>query len=563
MKKIVSLLFFIVLSQNPSIAQYVYGDENMNSSEFTSTVQPPIENEAPVFSNYTVKTETSSVLEYDSGTRIKVPSNAFIDKNGNLVKGKVDIKFREFTNPIDIYLSGIPMTVEQGNQKEFFQSAGMVEIRASQNGEEVFPNPDGEMIKIEITSSQLGNNFQLYNLDESTGEWIEESKDEILWSSNNLDDDPNNNTLTNNNQFNPRINYVPPPRKPEINFSISITKLYRRKSPFKVLAYANLLQFKIEAHTTYPRKNKKIEKERNYNYIHKPSYEFHKYKKMTWFYDGKNKAAADDFLSKVRNSYQYYSRNGNKDTLAKYTIEDIIITPNLQQDNYNIEFKCKGITKTLQAYPYFGTSNPISIQKKNERFYKYYKEHYQKRCVEWKRLEAIHKEKYAEYEIQLASYDSAYAIYKEQYQEYRRLQLQGFLSADQKQKGYTRRQIPAFTFGILNIDKIMKSLDEEILVEFKSEEKDKVNYSKVIVFDETNNALLTYYPDEKVRFDRSAKNSLLVILDNQLVAMIEPKVFKNKIDNSRRSQKRKSFQITPIEKDVLDKKMISDVLASN
>ena len=60
------------------------------------------------------------------------------------------------------------MTVEENSKKEFFQSAGMVEFRANQNGEEIFPNPDGESIVIEITSTQTDEDFNLYTLDENS-----------------------------------------------------------------------------------------------------------------------------------------------------------------------------------------------------------------------------------------------------------------------------------------------------------------------------------------------------------------------------------------------------------
>ena len=171
--KTFSTIAFLFLFFIPIIsAQFVYGDELQDEEldEKITTVQPPIAALQPTMTEYTVNAKKGKTISTGVDTKIIIPPNAFVGRNGNIIIGKVDIQYREFKNPLDIFLSGIPMTIEENGKKEFFQSAGMVEFRANQNGEEIFPNPDGEPIVIEISSSQTDKDFNLYTLDENSGE---------------------------------------------------------------------------------------------------------------------------------------------------------------------------------------------------------------------------------------------------------------------------------------------------------------------------------------------------------------------------------------------------------
>lgn len=80
-----------------------------------------------------IDAEEEFVYEGQFGTEVKVPANAFVDNEGNPVKGKVDLRVREFHGLKDVFLSGITMQSKEGD--EVMQSSGMIEIRAYQNGD--------------------------------------------------------------------------------------------------------------------------------------------------------------------------------------------------------------------------------------------------------------------------------------------------------------------------------------------------------------------------------------------------------------------------------------------
>ena len=117
---------------------------------------------------YSVNAMTGSVVEYGSGTRISVPAMAFEDANGTPVQGNVDISYREFRDPIDIVLSGIPMKYDSGGVVGDFKSAGMFEMEASQNGSEVFLR-QGKNVDLKFAVTDTASNYNFYRLDEKKG----------------------------------------------------------------------------------------------------------------------------------------------------------------------------------------------------------------------------------------------------------------------------------------------------------------------------------------------------------------------------------------------------------
>ena len=113
-----------------------------------------------------------------TGTRIKVPGRAFEDKEGNKVNGPVTFKYREFHDAADILASGIPMVYyDHQDMPHDFQTAGMMEVRAFQNGEEVFL-AEGEELNFEMASFTDEPDHKLYYLDPQEG-WKDEGEMEI------------------------------------------------------------------------------------------------------------------------------------------------------------------------------------------------------------------------------------------------------------------------------------------------------------------------------------------------------------------------------------------------
>ena len=140
---------------------------------------PPIPSADIVADEYQISPTKDTVIYHKSGSVISIPKNAFLDEKGNVITTPVALKFRMFSNPLDIYLAGIPMNFINENGEELvFESAGMFEINASNNGKAVQVNPNNK-IKVDAVSFSDNSKFNRYDLDPKTNTWRELGKDEI------------------------------------------------------------------------------------------------------------------------------------------------------------------------------------------------------------------------------------------------------------------------------------------------------------------------------------------------------------------------------------------------
>jgi len=101
-------------------------------------VNPPIEEAQEAFSEYTVEDAyQGGVYKYKSGSKLVIPPKAFTSRSGEIVSGKVDIKYREYHDYVDFFVSGIPMRYDSAGVEYILESAGMIEIYGEKNGERV------------------------------------------------------------------------------------------------------------------------------------------------------------------------------------------------------------------------------------------------------------------------------------------------------------------------------------------------------------------------------------------------------------------------------------------
>ncbi len=184
---------------------------------------PPIPSLDIPYQTFTIDPSQPNVLYSKHGAKIAIPVNAFLDKDGNIIKGKVQLSFREFYNPLDFYLAGIPMEFNDNGVEKVFESAGMVELIAKSNNNELFVNPSNK-IKVDLYSWTKSKDFNLYDLDKTTGKWIEKGKDSI--SSSSMDNE---------------LNSLPPiPSEPKVATRASFTIVDETKMYPEIEAYKNV-----------------------------------------------------------------------------------------------------------------------------------------------------------------------------------------------------------------------------------------------------------------------------------------------------------------------------------
>ncbi|MCB9189988.1 MAG: leucine-rich repeat domain-containing protein [Flavobacteriales bacterium] len=139
------------------------------SSNSTEIIQAPLPQITLPTTTEKINPLVKNTIEAE-GTLISIPADAFVDAQGNPVKGTVEITYQQYDDPLEIFLSGIPMKYDSGTVSTYFQSAGMFDIRANADGQEVFLAPD-KQIKIDFASNSADRDFNFYSFNETSGSW--------------------------------------------------------------------------------------------------------------------------------------------------------------------------------------------------------------------------------------------------------------------------------------------------------------------------------------------------------------------------------------------------------
>ncbi len=120
------------------------------------------------FQNFNENSGKPIEINYErTGTTISIPANAFVSQSGDPVKGEVEIRYREFIKPSEIFTSDIPMHW-QGD--EYLESAGMFQIEAWQDGQKLELAP-GVELEIAMTSTFKDQNYNLYAFNDDNQNW--------------------------------------------------------------------------------------------------------------------------------------------------------------------------------------------------------------------------------------------------------------------------------------------------------------------------------------------------------------------------------------------------------
>ena len=143
-------------------------------------VNPQLEKIQQEYATFTVEGTQGGVLEYENGSKITVPANAFTDANGGAVSGEVEIRYQEYHDFVDFFLAGIPMKYDSSGTHQLV-SSGMIEIQAFQNGEPIILKEEKSLdIELVSTINYAPNvDYNIYKLDEKDRNWVYQGPDVI------------------------------------------------------------------------------------------------------------------------------------------------------------------------------------------------------------------------------------------------------------------------------------------------------------------------------------------------------------------------------------------------
>jgi hypothetical protein len=172
---VVCIIAFVIFTTTKNKNQAI---PDTNISILRSAVKPPMPSINVPYETFTYDAAIGDTLFTKNGSILVFPKNAVLNSKGEIVTGKVEIKTREFNDPLDYYMAGIPMTYDSAGVKYTFVSSGMIDIKAYQNNELLNVNPNAKP-QLNLVSTNNEKNTNLYILDTTTGQWINKGKDEV------------------------------------------------------------------------------------------------------------------------------------------------------------------------------------------------------------------------------------------------------------------------------------------------------------------------------------------------------------------------------------------------
>jgi hypothetical protein len=240
----VTLCFFILLltACKDQDKKDVKAVETTTPTTANRFIDPPIKSADVPYEEYEVDATKGDTLVYPTGSIILFPPNAFVDETGKPVTGKVQVKYREFKDPVDFFLAGIPMQYDSAGGVYQFVSSGMLDIRAFKDGKPVFVNQAAKP-EINLAGKDNPGGHSLYFLDTIQQKWINKGMMQITERRGQNKRSQSTATVT--------LNELPEPVKPQkANNKSPVLRIEIDPSSFKEFAMYKNTKFQVDESKT-------------------------------------------------------------------------------------------------------------------------------------------------------------------------------------------------------------------------------------------------------------------------------------------------------------------------
>ena len=145
-------------------------DAKLNQTISRKTIDKPIAQIKQPMEKMVFHADSGGIFKLKSGTTIKFPKSAFVDKQGNAIKDIVNIEFEEYHKTSEIFFSGINMMFNQNGEEQPFESAGMFKIEGRCNGQEIEIAED-KNVRIDLASLKKEDGYDFFVMNEESGQW--------------------------------------------------------------------------------------------------------------------------------------------------------------------------------------------------------------------------------------------------------------------------------------------------------------------------------------------------------------------------------------------------------
>jgi hypothetical protein len=152
--------------------------DTIETAILKSAIMPPLSGLNVPYEIFSFDAATGDTLFTLNGSVIIFPKNALLNAKGEIVSGNIEVRTREFNDPFDYSIAGIPMDYDSAGVKYQFISSAMIDITAYQNGETLQVNPAAKP-QLNLVSTNKEQKTNLYKLDTVSGKWINKGIDEV------------------------------------------------------------------------------------------------------------------------------------------------------------------------------------------------------------------------------------------------------------------------------------------------------------------------------------------------------------------------------------------------
>lgn len=159
-------------------------------------VNPPVPAWDVPYVKSMISNKRDTLLQFASGTTLFIEKESFSDDFDKPVYDSIELLFREFPSPAEIFLSGIPMEYDHDGVKSVFESSGMVEVKGFRRDKQI-KIKQGKSIEVNLFSSKPDKGYQLYYLDTVSRKWAFQGPDLIALKNNKKIKEGNNEVKSN------------------------------------------------------------------------------------------------------------------------------------------------------------------------------------------------------------------------------------------------------------------------------------------------------------------------------------------------------------------------------
>lgn len=134
------------------------------------SIKSPLPKFDKQFQEFQIDNSRDTTIKLNNKGEIFIPKDAIVDENGKNLNGKINLKYREFHDGLDVMISGIPMDYHAQGRQRNMQTAGMFEIRAEQNGKQLGIDKN-KKINVKMASFESGTDYSVFYLDQNGKGW--------------------------------------------------------------------------------------------------------------------------------------------------------------------------------------------------------------------------------------------------------------------------------------------------------------------------------------------------------------------------------------------------------